>query len=396
MKTGVVTRILGATLVLAAGLLALDRGVPFIATPSSLVSEAGAQAPPPLDHFQCYQAKTASGTAALPADPVSRRPSTDSASGASPSRRRPSSVPRLTSRAATRPRPRTAEHLESYQIKRVAGHRQVPEDAEPSRRRPATATHAPRPPEARAPAGAEQQEPDLAADAPPASPVTDHFTCYKVRTSPGTDEVHAAASSSRRRPIRRALGEHHEAAEALRGDQQGQRGAGRRAPSGSISLCYQVKLQSSFTPVRAYTANQFGTETLDVKKPLEVCVAAQLNPAAPTPTPTLTANITPTVTATRPRQPHADAHSDRRPRRSRWRSAATPTPTSDRDADRDPDPDPDADRDADLARRAPSARRQPDRACRSRSAAQRPPQRRPRPARRRCSSVGRMRTASAR
>jgi len=63
MKTGVVTRILGATLVLAVGVLALDRGVPFIATSSSLVSEAGAQVPPPLDHFQCYLSKTASGTA---------------------------------------------------------------------------------------------------------------------------------------------------------------------------------------------------------------------------------------------------------------------------------------------------------------------------------------------
>ncbi len=72
MKTGVVIRILGATLVLAAGVLAIDRGVPFIATPSSLVSEAGAQSPPPLDDFQCYQAKTASGTAALPAHSLPR------------------------------------------------------------------------------------------------------------------------------------------------------------------------------------------------------------------------------------------------------------------------------------------------------------------------------------
>ena len=63
MKTGVVTRFLGAGVVLAGGLVALAGQVPVVAMPTSLVSEAGAQSPPPLDHFQCYQAKTASGTA---------------------------------------------------------------------------------------------------------------------------------------------------------------------------------------------------------------------------------------------------------------------------------------------------------------------------------------------
>ena len=62
MKTGVVTRILGAGLILAAGVLAIDRGIPFLAPSGGLVPEAGAQSPP-LDNFQCYQSKTGSGTA---------------------------------------------------------------------------------------------------------------------------------------------------------------------------------------------------------------------------------------------------------------------------------------------------------------------------------------------
>ena len=61
-KPSIVLRILGAGAALAAGLLALDHGATFLTTPAMIVSEAGAQSPPPLDHFQCYQSKTASGT----------------------------------------------------------------------------------------------------------------------------------------------------------------------------------------------------------------------------------------------------------------------------------------------------------------------------------------------
>ena len=66
-------------------------------------------------------------------------------------------------------------------------------------------------------------------------------------------------------------------------------------------LCYQAKLtpgSPKFVKVSpVYLHNQFGPETLDATRPLELCVPSFLN-AVPTPTPTATATANPTITAT--------------------------------------------------------------------------------------------------
>jgi hypothetical protein len=294
MKTGVVTRILGAALVLAAGVLAASRGVPFFTTPSGLVSEAGAQSPPPLDDFQCYQAKTASGTPHFV--PIPYLETVDlfgewRFSVAKPTDLcAPANVEGNDTTA-----PGHAEHLESYQIKRVPGtgkfpktlHQEVVDQfgsltidlLKPERMLVPSAKSLTTPPSALS------------------SPVTDHFTCYKARISPGTSKFaprlasvvvdQFGSLSVNVMKLRRLCVPTDKNTEEPGAELHGEH-----------LLCYQVKVQSSFTPVRAYTANQFGGETLDVKKPFDVCVAAQLNPAAATPTPTPTIPITPTVTAT--------------------------------------------------------------------------------------------------
>jgi hypothetical protein len=293
-QTGVVTRILGATLILAAGVLAFDRGVPFLVTPSTFVSEAGAQVPPPLDHFQCYQSKTASGTAHFIAIPylttadqfgewrfVVAKP-TDLCAPANVEGSDPSA-------------PSHTEHLESYQIKRVPGTGKFAKTLNQTvvDRYGSLRVDLLKPERLMVPSNKSL----VSAPTAPGSPATDHFTCYKLRISPGTPKFLARLAS-------------------VVGDQFGSLSVNIVKPRklcvatnkeneepgaelhGEHLICYQVKLQSSFTPVRAYTANQFGNETLDVKKPVELCIAAQLNPANATPTATQTPNVTPTVTPT--------------------------------------------------------------------------------------------------
>ncbi len=294
MKTGVVTRIVGGTLILAAAVLAQGRGIPFIATPTGLVSEAGAQAPPPLDHFQCYQSKSASGTAKFV--PIPYLVTSDQFGEWRFTVAKPTDLCAPANVEGSGPGAEThAEHLESYQIKRVPGTGKFPKtlNQESVDRYGTLRLDLLKPERLMVPSHKSLTTPPTA----PSAPVTDHFTCYKVRTSPGTAKFAPRLAS-------------------VVADQFGSLSVNVMKPRklcvatnkaneepgaelhGEHLLCYQVKLQSSFTPVRAYTANQFGNETLDVKKPFELCIAAQLNPAEPTPTPTLTVAITPTVTPT--------------------------------------------------------------------------------------------------
>jgi hypothetical protein len=311
MKTGVVTRFLGAGVVFAGGLLVLAAQVPFVATPTTLVSEAGAQSPPPLDHFQCYQAKTASGTAKFIAIPY--LPTSDRFGEWFFTVSKPAALCAPANVEGSDPTaPSHTEHLESYQIKRVPGTGKFPKVLnqivadqfgqmsidllKPERLMLPTAKSL------------------SSAPSPLAAPVTDHFTCYKVRNSPGTPKFVPRIAS-------------------VVQDQFGPLSVNIMKPKklcvptnkaneepgaelhGEHLICYQAKLVSTFIPVRAYTANQFGGETLDVKKVTEVCIAAQLNPSDPTPTPTQTIATTPTLT---PTSTAATATATR---------TATPTPT---------------------------------------------------------------------
>ncbi len=294
MKTGIVTRILGVGLVLAAGVFALDRAVPFLAMPTSLVSEAGAQSPPPLDDFQCYQSKTASGTAHFV--PIPYLVTSDVFGEWLFMVTKPAELcPPADVEGGDPSAPTHTEHLESYQIKHVPGTGKFPKTLNQTvvDGFGTLTIDLLKPERLLVPSNKSLTSPPTA----PTAPVTDHFTCYKARTSPHTPKFAPRLASV----VVDQFGALSVNVKKLRklcvptNEQNAEPGAELH---GGYLLCYQVKLQSSFTPVRAYTANHFGNETLDVKKPFELCVAAQLNPSGPTPTATLTSNVTPTVTPT--------------------------------------------------------------------------------------------------
>lgn len=291
---GVVTRILGIGLTLAAGALAFDRGVPVIATPAGFVSEAEAQSPPPLDHFQCYQAKSASGTAKFV--PIPYLVASDQFGEWRFSVTKPTDLCNPADVEGSDPSaPSHTEHLESYQIKRVPGTGKFAKTLNQALvdRWGNLSIDLLKPERLLVPTAKSLVSPPTAPDAP----VTDHFTCYKIRTSPGTPKFSPRIATvvtdqfgslsvnvMKPRKVCVATNKNNEEPGA--------------ELHGEHLVCYQVKLVSGFTPIRAFTANQFGSETLDVKKPFELCLAAQLNPSAPTPTPTLTVVSTPTVTPT--------------------------------------------------------------------------------------------------
>jgi hypothetical protein len=294
MKTGVATRIFGTGLLMVAGVFALDRGVPFLATPRSFVSEAGAQSPPPLDHFQCYQAKAASGTAKFVPIPyiiTSDQFGEWRFSIAKPAELcTPANVEGSDATAPTH-----TEHLESYQVKRVPGTGKFPKTLNQVivDRFGSLSVDLLKPERLMVPSSKSLVSPPSA----PSAPVTDHFTCYKARTSPGTAKFVprlATVVVDQFGPLSVNVLKLRKVCVATNKNNE-EPGAELH---GEHLVCYQGKLQSSFTPVRAYTANQFGNETLDVKKPVELCVAAQMNPSQPTPTPTVTIVVTATVTPT--------------------------------------------------------------------------------------------------
>lgn len=294
MKTGVVTRILGATLVLTAGFLASARGIPLIATPTSLVSEAGAQSPPPLDHFHCYQSKTASGTTKFV--PIPHVVTSDRFGEWRFTVKKPTELCAPANVEGHDPTaPSHAEHLEGYQIKRVPGTGKFSKTLNQTVvDQFGTLTIDLLKPERLLVPSAKSL---TAIPAPLSAPVTDHFTCYKTRTSPSTPKFVPRLASvivDQFGPLSVNLIKPRKICVATNKENE-EPGAELH---GEHLLCYQVKLQSTFTPVRAYTANQFGTESLDVKKPIDLCIAVQLNPSDPTPTPTATPGGTPTVTPT--------------------------------------------------------------------------------------------------
>jgi hypothetical protein len=300
VATGVAARILGVGLTVAAGALVLGRTAPFVATPSGFVAEAAAQSPPPLDHFQCYQARTAPGTAKFV--PIPYLVASDQFGEWRFSIAKPTDLCNPANVDGSDPSaPSHAEHLESYQIKRVPGTGKFAKTLNQQLvdRWGNLTIDLLKPERLMAPSAKSL----VSAPPAPIDPVTDYFTCYKIRTSPHTPKFAPRPAT-------------------VVGDQFGSLSVNVLKPRklcvatntnnekpgaelhGEHLVCYQVKPVSSFTPVRAYTANEFGSETLDAKKPFDLCIAAQLNPSQPTPTPTFTvaptATMTPTSTAPTP------------------------------------------------------------------------------------------------
>ena len=294
MRPGIVWRGLGTLAVLAAGSLIALGGTGRLSSTAGIVSEAGAQSPPVLDHFQCYQAKTAAGSPHFV--PIPYVGTTDHFGEWFFEVSKPGELCNPADVAdSDATAPSHAEHLESYQVKRVPGtgkFAKVLAQQIHDRYGDLTVDFL-KPERLMVPSSASLTTPPSA----PSSPVTDHFTCYKVRITPGTlkfqpqlatvvqDQI-GSLSVNLMKPHRVCV------ATDVNGNELG-------AETHSEHLtCYQAKLVSAFTPARVYTANEFSpSETLDAKKAIDVCVPAQFS-GAPTPTPTATNGETPTLTPT--------------------------------------------------------------------------------------------------
>jgi hypothetical protein len=123
-----------------------------------------------------------------------------------------------------------------------------------------------------------------ASPAPLSPPTPDHFTCYKVAVTRGTapfapilgvrvDDQFGTLTLDLKKPSRLCAPT----------DKRGENPGAETHPD--HLLCYQAKLRkeapkfSRVSPV--YVHDQFGTETLDVVKPLELCVPSLKNAPAP-------------------------------------------------------------------------------------------------------------------
>jgi hypothetical protein len=144
--------------------------------------------------------------------------------------------------------------------------------------------------------------------APPPLPdafATDHFECYKVKISRGRPKFVRRGVHLQDQFGPMAVDVNKPAFLCNPVDKNGEDPS---APSHARHLmCYQVKQEGPvpfMTIFGVFVNNQFGPETLDVKKPLELCVPALKNPptpmptATPTPTRTATPAVTPTPTST--------------------------------------------------------------------------------------------------
>src|SRR6185369_3496271 len=262
MRPGIVWRGLGTLAVLAAGSVIVLGGTGRLSSTAGIVAEAGAQSPPVLDNFQCYQAKTAAGSphfvpipyvstadhfgewffeVAKPAELCTPADVADSDASA----------------------PSHTGHLESYQVKRVPGtgkFAKVLAQQLHDRFGDLTVDFL-KPERLMVPSAASLTTPPSA----PSSPETDYFTCYKVRITPGTlkfqpqlatvvqDEI-GSLSVNLTKPRKVCVATNANNSEP-----------GAETHSDHLT-CYQAKLLSTFTPARVYTANELpSNETLDAK-----------------------------------------------------------------------------------------------------------------------------------
>ena len=290
-----VRRVIGVVAAATLGFVAHQgRGVVLGLVPQGLIAEAVAQSPPPLDHFQCYQSKEASEFPRF--TPITNVTTVDPFGSWLFDALKPvdictpANVNGSDGTAPTHP-----EHLETYQIKRVPGTAKfmkvlnqhvvdhfgglTVDVLKPEKLMLPTAKSVSGPP------------------SPPTSPVTDHFTCYKIRISPGASKfipVLSATIADQFGGLTVDIVKPRSLCVATNKEDE-EPGAETHAEH---LICYKAKLRSTFIPIRTYDANQFGHTILDARKVVNVCVPSQLNPSGATPTPTQTTAVTPTSAAT--------------------------------------------------------------------------------------------------
>jgi hypothetical protein len=134
----------------------------------------------------------------------------------------------------------------------------------------------------------------------PAAPAVDHFTCYQAKVSKGTPKFARRTATVTDQFGTRTVELTKPRRLCFPVDKNGEEPSAPTHPDHLV--CYQVKDRTGtrFAPVGPlYTANQFGNETLEARKPAELCVAG-FRTGGPAPTPTPAATATPTPTATPP------------------------------------------------------------------------------------------------
>jgi hypothetical protein len=246
------------------------------------------------DHFTCYKAKTASGApnfVAVPGVTV-----VDHYRASTVEVKKPERLCAPTNKLGEDPTaPTHPDHLEGYKIKPTvkfvgAANQRIVDQFGSTLRV-----------DAKKPAGLLVPTlKNLSGPPPtPANPAVDHFQCYKVKTTPGTpkfvpvpnvtlEDQFGTMTVLVKKPRRLCAPVNKNNEEP---------GAENHPDH---LMCYLVKQTSlpKFATISGINVNnQFGPETLDAKKPAELCVPALVNP--PTgPTPTATPPPGPTVTQT--------------------------------------------------------------------------------------------------
>ncbi len=125
---------------------------------------------------------------------------------------------------------------------------------------------------------------------PPASPSIDHFQCHRVKRSSGSAKLTPVTVAVADQFGTMSLQVRKASRLCLAADKNDEDPGAEQHPA--HLLCYQVKQvnEPRFATVSPlYTANQFGSETLDARRPSELCVYAVQPPVGPTPT------VTPTL-----------------------------------------------------------------------------------------------------
>jgi len=248
------------------------------------------------DHFTCYKAVAASGAekfAGVPAVSL-----VDQFGASTVEVKRPKLLCAPTNKNGEDPSaPSHPDHLEDYQVKPAMRFAPVLNQKVVDQFNPAGLfVDVKKPMTLQVPSAK-----SLTASPPaPTSPAVDHFQCYKVAGSSGAtrfqprlgvtiEDQFGPMTVDVKRPKRLCapVDKNNEA-------------PGAENHPGHL-MCYQIKQTSQplFATVSPlFVSNQFGSETLDAKKPMELCVPAVKNPQTPTPTPTAT--LTPTIGATTP------------------------------------------------------------------------------------------------
>jgi hypothetical protein len=250
----------------------------------------------PLDHFTCYKARTTSGTPKFTAIPGVTL--VDQFRASTVEVKKPERLCAPTNKLGEDPTaPSHPDHLEGYKIKptvkfaAVLNQRIVDQFGSTLRV------------DVKKPAGLlVPTRKSLSGPAPtPTNPAVDHFQCYKVKTTSGMQKFAPVPNVT----IEDQFGTMTVLVKKPRRlcapvNKNNEEPGAENHPD--HLMCYLVKQTSlpKFAKIVGINVNnQFGPETLDAKKPAELCVPALINPAVG-PTPTATPPPSPSVTQTPP------------------------------------------------------------------------------------------------